>query len=69
MVSSVAGVEAVDDLTVKITTNVPNPALMEDIGRVFIISKAAAEGKSSEDFNAPWAPAPTCWTNGASARL
>ncbi|ETA53419.1 ABC transporter substrate-binding protein [Ponticoccus alexandrii] len=53
MVSSVASVEAVDDLTVKITTNVPNPALMEDIGRVFIISKAAAEGKTSEDFNAP----------------
>ena len=53
MVSSLATVEAVDDLTVKITTNVPNPALMEDIGRVFIISKAATEGKASEDFASP----------------
>ncbi len=24
---------------------------MEDIGRVFIVKKAAAEGKTSEDFN------------------
>lgn len=53
MVSSVATVEALDDLTLRITTTVPNPALMEDIGRVFILSKAAAEGKSSEDFNSP----------------
>ncbi len=51
MVSSVAGMEKVDDLTVKITTTAPNPALLEDIGRVFIISKAASEGKASEDFN------------------
>ena len=50
MVSSVAAMEKVDDLTVKITTNAPNPALMEDIGRVFILSKAATEGRTSEDF-------------------
>lgn len=53
MVSSLDKMEALDDLTVKITTNVPNPALMEDVGRVFIVSKAATEGKSSEDFSAP----------------
>ena len=49
-VSAVAGMEKVDDLTIRITTNDLAPTLMEDIGRVFIISKAAAEGRSSKDF-------------------
>nr|WP_321526279.1 ABC transporter substrate-binding protein [uncultured Cohaesibacter sp.] len=51
MVSSIASIEKTDDLSLKITTKAPNPALMEDIGRVFIISKKAAEGKTTEDFN------------------
>ncbi|QPM91681.1 ABC transporter substrate-binding protein [Pseudooceanicola algae] len=51
MVSAVATMEKVDDLTVRITTASPAPTLMEDIGRVFIISKAASEGLASEDFN------------------
>lgn len=49
-VSAVASMEKVDDLTLRITTNAPAPTLLEDIGRVFILSKAAAEGRSSEDF-------------------
>lgn len=53
MVAAVAGMEKIDDLTLKITTTEPAPTLMQDIGRVFLISKAAAEGKASEDFNAP----------------
>jgi peptide/nickel transport system substrate-binding protein len=53
MVSAVAAMEKVDDLTLTITTNAPAPTLMQDIGRVFIISKAAAEGKASEDFSNP----------------
>lgn len=52
-VSAVAGMEKVDDLTIRITTNAPAPTLMEDIGRVFIVSKAATEGRSSEDFMTP----------------
>jgi len=53
MVSAVASMEKIDDLTLKITTNEPAPTLMQDIGRVFIISKAASEGKASADFNDP----------------
>ncbi|AGT08847.1 ABC transporter substrate-binding protein [Paracoccus aminophilus] len=51
MVSSLDKVEKLDDLTLKITTKTPNPQLIEDLGRVFIISKAASEGKATEDFN------------------
>lgn len=51
MVSNIAAMEKVDNLTVKITTNTPAPRLIEDIGRVFIVSKAATEGAASEDFN------------------
>ncbi|WP_226781137.1 ABC transporter substrate-binding protein [Oceaniglobus trochenteri] len=50
MVSNVASLEKVDDTTLRITTNTPAPSFMESIGRVFIISKAATEGKSSDDF-------------------
>ncbi|WP_336055116.1 ABC transporter substrate-binding protein [Nitratireductor sp. CH_MIT9313-5] len=51
MVSSIDSMEKVDDLTIRIKTKEPAPSLIEDIGRVFIISKSAAEGKTSEDFN------------------
>lgn len=51
MVSSVAGLEAVDRLTLRVKTKVPTPTIMEDIGRVFIVSKAATQGKSLKDFN------------------
>ncbi len=51
VVSSVAKVEKIDDHKIRVTTKAPNPALMEQIGRVFIISKAAAENATLEDFN------------------
>src|SRR5690606_36763166 len=58
-----------------ITTKTPNPTLMEDIGRVFIISKAAAEGKATEDFNSGVAAIGTgpysfvSWTPGETLKL
>lgn len=51
MVSSVASVEKIDDHKVRVKTKTPNPALMEQIGRVFIVSKKAAENATLEDFN------------------
>src|SRR5690606_5879836 len=51
MVSSIASVEKIDDHKIRVTTEAPNPALMEQIGRVFIISKKAAENATLEDFN------------------
>ena len=51
MVSSIESMEKVDDMTLRIKTNEPSPALIEDIGRVFIVSKKASEEASSEDFN------------------
>lgn len=51
MVSSVEAYEIVDPLTLRVTTKTPAPALIEEIGRVFIVSKAAAEGKAIEAFN------------------
>lgn len=52
-VAALDRLEKIDDLTLRITTKQPSPTLMEDIGRVFLISKAAAEGRSSEDFMTP----------------
>lgn len=52
MVANVASVEKVDDATLRVTTTQPAPAFMEEIGRVFIVSKAATEGRTSEDFAA-----------------
>ncbi|GHC76548.1 ABC transporter substrate-binding protein [Limoniibacter endophyticus] len=51
MVSSVANVEAIDDHKVRVKTKTPNPPLMEQIGRVFMVSKKAAENATLEDFN------------------
>lgn len=51
MVAAVDKLEKVDDLTVRVTTKGPQPALIKDIGRVFVVSKVATEGKSSNDFN------------------
>ncbi len=50
-VAAIANIERVDDLTLRVTTHNPAPSLMEDIGRVFIISKQASEGMTSDDFN------------------
>ena len=51
VVSSVDTVEKIDDYTIRVTTKQPNPALMEQIGRVFMLSKAAAESAELADFN------------------
>ena len=52
-VPNLEAMEKVDDATLRVTTNTPSPDFMESIGRIFIVSKAATEGKSSEDFNSP----------------
>jgi peptide/nickel transport system substrate-binding protein len=52
-VSAIAAMEKTGDLTLRITTKGPAPTLLEDIGRVFIIRKALAEGRASEDFSDP----------------
>ena len=51
MVSSVEKLEKIDDHKFRIITKTPNPALMEQVGRVFMVSKKAAESASLEDFN------------------
>src|SRR5690606_12316354 len=51
MVSSVDKLEKIDDQKFRIITKSPNPALMEQIGRVFMVSKKVAENASLEDFN------------------
>lgn len=50
MVSNIASLEKVDDHTIRVKTIDPAPALMEDVGRVFIVSKETTEGVTSEDF-------------------
>ncbi|WP_395832528.1 ABC transporter substrate-binding protein [Elstera sp.] len=51
---SVAGIEKmeiIDPLTLKITSKTPDPLFVNEIGRVFIVSKKAAEGASNDQFN------------------
>ncbi|AVT00165.1 ABC transporter substrate-binding protein [Paracidovorax avenae] len=50
-VRSIASIQAVDALTLRIRTKAPTPDLMEQIGLVYIVSRHAAQGKRSEDFN------------------
>ena len=51
MVSSVDKLEKIDDHKFRLITKAPNPALMEQIGRVFMVSKKATENATLEDFN------------------
>lgn len=51
MVSSVEKLEKIDDHKFRIITKAPNPALMEQVGRVFMISKKVAENATLQDFN------------------
>lgn len=49
-VADIASMEKIDDTTLRIVTKTPAPQLMEAVGQVFIVSRAAAEGAASEDF-------------------
>ncbi|WMD22843.1 ABC transporter substrate-binding protein [Achromobacter seleniivolatilans] len=50
-VRSIAHIDVVDPLTLRIRTKAPTPDFMEQIGLVYMLSRRAAEGKRSEDFN------------------
>ena len=50
--ASIANMRALDRLTVQVKTAQPVPTLIEQIGRVFIMSKKAATGLATADFNA-----------------
>lgn len=47
----IARVEVVDPMTVRIHTKGPAPTLLADLEGVVIVSRRAAEGKASSDFN------------------
>jgi peptide/nickel transport system substrate-binding protein len=48
---AIAEMTAVDDLTLRIKTKGPYPLLPEDLSAIAILSKKAAEGKATADFN------------------
>lgn len=48
---SITATEVVDDVTIRIRTKGPAPTLPVDLTQVAIISKHAAEGKQTSDFN------------------
>lgn len=48
--TSVGGVEKVDDHTVDIVTTVPNPLLPVQVNGITIVAKHAVEGRSTADF-------------------
>ena len=50
-VSNLAGMEVIDDHTIRFTTETPDPLFLSNIGTVYIVSKAATEGMENEDFN------------------
>jgi len=47
----IAGTEVVDPLTIRIRTKGPAPGLPSDLSAIAIVSKKAAEGKTTADFN------------------
>ena len=52
-VGGIASMKAVDAHTLRFETKTPNPEFIEQIGRVYIVSKKATEGKQSADFSNP----------------
>ena len=50
-VASVAAIDIADATTLIVHTKEPKPLLMGEIGQVFIVSKKAATGAATEDFN------------------
>ncbi|MGH8618329.1 MAG: ABC transporter substrate-binding protein [Burkholderiales bacterium] len=51
-VASIVNMRALDRLTVQFKTSQPVPSLIEQVGRAFILSKKAATGLATADFNA-----------------
>jgi peptide/nickel transport system substrate-binding protein len=49
-VAAIASMKAVDPLTIEFKTKTPAPDFIEQIGFVYILEKAAAEGKSLDDY-------------------
>lgn len=49
---SIEAVEVIDPRTVRIRTKGPAPTLLVDLESIAILSKAAAEGRATSDFNA-----------------
>jgi peptide/nickel transport system substrate-binding protein len=74
-VSNIASMEIVDPLTIKMMSKRPDPRFVEEIGRVYIISKKAADGATNEQFNKGAATVGTGpykfvdWTPGATMNL
>jgi len=52
-VGGIASMSVLDPRTLRFKTRTPNPEFIEQIGRVYIVSRKAAEGKQSSDFNDP----------------
>ena len=50
-IRTIAGMEIVDPHTIRIETDGVNPYLPDDLTEVIIVSKKAAEGATTEDFN------------------
>ena len=50
-VANLASSEIVNDHTIRFTTTTPDPLFIQNIGTVYIVSQAAAEGAANEDFN------------------
>lgn len=51
--SMLAGIEVLDELTLRMRTHEPSPQFVENIGTIYILSRAASEGAQSIDFNDP----------------
>ncbi len=45
-------VEVVDPLTVRIHTRAPDPAMLTNLARIAVVDRGAAEGMTTDDFNA-----------------
>jgi peptide/nickel transport system substrate-binding protein len=74
-VGDIATMTVVDPLTIRITSAVPTPLLLEQIGQVYIASRRAAQGATTADFNSGRAAIGTgpmrfvSWTPGDQMRL
>lgn len=74
-VGDIATMTIVDPHTIRVTSRVPTPLLLEQIGQVYIVSRRVAEGASTSDFNAGRAAIGTgpmrfvSWTPGDQMRL